>query len=152
MAAYDKRLQSARKVAAASKKIRVLDIEAQKNLRYTYQTVAYLQRRFAGTQFIWMMGADNLAQFHRWKYWQRILANIPVVIFDRASYSHSSLRSKTYLRMHRFYRKNRTINRFAPAPSLRFIHLKRHPLSSSSLRKTLGIGGLLRHNKTIGRM
>lgn len=152
MLAYEKRLASAREVASVSKKIRVLDIEAQKNLRYTYQTVAYLQRRFAGTHFIWMMGADNLAQFHRWKYWQNILRKIPIMVFDRAPYSHASLRSKTMTRMHKFYRKNRYINKAAPTPSLRFIHLKRHPLSSSQLRKTLGIGGLLRHNKLIGRM
>lgn len=146
LATYDKRLQSAREVASAHPRIRVLDIERQKNLFYSWQTIDFLQRRFPGVQFAWLMGADNLAQFHRWKKWQKILYQLPMIIFDRAPYSHTSLRSKTYGRMHKFLLKSMDIDPRKTAPSLVFVHLPRNPLSSTGLRKTLGKGAFLRHN------
>jgi len=150
LAAYEERLQSARNIAAHHKRIRVLDIEARLGARYSYQTIALLKRRFPSTNFVWLMGADNLAQFHRWRRWQHILSTIPIVVFDRAPYSHTSLRSKTYLRAHKFLLKANNINRFDHAPCFVFVHLRRDPLSSTTIRKTLGKGAFLRHNENAG--
>ena len=122
LASYGQRLQSAREVAAAYPRIRVLDIEARYGLRYSYQTLRLLKSRFRGTHFVWMMGADNLAQFHRWKRWQEMLATIPIAVFDRAPYSHTALRSKTMIR---------------GWGRIKFLHLKRNSLSSTWLRGKL---------------
>ena len=84
------------------------------------------------------MGADNLAQFHRWQRWQYLLSAIPIaVVFDRAPYSHTSLRSKTLARMRRFLLKDNAIIAATPAPGLQFVHLRRDPLSSTQIRKYL---------------
>ncbi len=151
LAAYEQRLHSARAMAARHPGIRVLDIEAKQHLRYSWQTIAYLQKRNPGAQLVWLMGADNLAQFHRWRRWWWILQQVPVVVFDRAPYSHRSLRSQTALRMHRFRLKSMGIERPKPAACLVFVHLRRDPASSTSIRKKLGKGAFLRHNKIAGK-
>ena len=45
-------------------RVEITDIEAQLGTRYTAQTLAALRRRYPGVRFVWLMGADNLAQFH----------------------------------------------------------------------------------------
>ena len=123
LASYEQRLACAKRVAASCpKRLHVLDIEAKFGTKYSYQTIALLKARFPGTHFVWMMGADNLAQFHRWRRWEKILSTIPVVVFDRAPYSHTALRSKAMIRGGKY---------------LKFIHLKRNPLSSTWLRSKL---------------
>lgn len=146
LADYDERLTSARAVAAADKRICVSDVEARQGLRFSIDTIRYLKRRYKGTQFVWMMGADNLAQFHRWKKWQQMVTEIPIVVFDRAPYSHRAIRSKTYQRMRRFLLKNNKLAAFG----LRYIHLRRDSNSSSALRKTLGKRAFLGHNEGVG--
>jgi nicotinate-nucleotide adenylyltransferase len=152
LADYGQRLASAVRVASAHPRIRVLDIEARFGTRYSYQTLSLLKERFPGTHFVWMIGADNLAQFHRWKRWQAVLAAMPVVVFDRAPYSHTALRSKAYIRGSRFLMKNPHKTLLSQGPCLVFIHLKRDPLSSSDLRKKLGAGAFLRHNNNAGSL
>lgn len=149
LAVYGQRLQSARKVASADRRIRVTDIEARYRLRFSWQTISLLKKRYPQIRFVWLMGADNLAHFHRWRRWQHILTMLPVVVFDRAPYSHTSLRSKTYLRMQRFLLKNNHINADTTAPGLLFVHLRRDPRSSSALRKKLGAQAFLGHNKYV---
>lgn len=150
LASYAQRLQSAREVAAQHPHIRVLDIEAQAGTRYSWQTMALLKKRFPAARFVWLMGADNLAQFHRWRRWEALLGTMPIVVFDRAPYSHTSLRSKAFLRARKFYNKSNDISRIM-APSLSFVHLKRDPISASYLRKTLGKKAFLGHNEAVGK-
>lgn len=150
LASYEARLQSAREVAKVDRRIRVLDFERQAGARYSYQTLALLKKRYPAARFVWMMGADNLAQFHRWKRWQQVLASVPVAVFDRAPYSHTALRSKAMIRGRRFLLKTMDIGTARCAPALLFLHLKRSPLSSTEIRKTLGEAGFLRHNKVVG--
>ena len=51
----------------------VTDIEAQIGTRYTAETLSALKARYRGVRFVWLMGADNLAQFHLWQDWQWIM-------------------------------------------------------------------------------
>ncbi|MGR3491912.1 MAG: nicotinate-nucleotide adenylyltransferase, partial [Shimia sp.] len=61
----------------------VTGIEATLGTRYTAETIAALQRRYPGVRFVWLMGADNLAQFHRWQDWRGIAARVPLGILAR---------------------------------------------------------------------
>jgi nicotinate-nucleotide adenylyltransferase len=60
-------------------------LESVIGTRYTVDTVTYLRRRCSQARFVWIMGADNLAQFHRWGRWQQIANSVPIAIIDRAS-------------------------------------------------------------------
>jgi nicotinate-nucleotide adenylyltransferase len=64
-------------------RIIVTDIEARIGTRYTAQTIAALQALYPGVRFVWLMGADNLAQFHRWQDWQAIMGRVAVGVLAR---------------------------------------------------------------------
>ena len=58
-------------------------LEAVIGVRYTVDTISYLRRRASGLRFVWIMGADSLAQFHRWQNWRRIASEVPIAVIDR---------------------------------------------------------------------
>jgi nicotinate-nucleotide adenylyltransferase len=89
MTSFSRRLANAQKLAAHPR-IDVTGFEASLGGAYTADMLAYLTRRFPGTRFIWVMGADNLASFHRWKRWQDILALVPVAVIDRPGYRYTA--------------------------------------------------------------
>ena len=64
-------------------RVTATDIERHLATRYTADTLARLTRHYAGVRFVWLMGADNLAGFHRWQRWDRIMANYPVGVLAR---------------------------------------------------------------------
>ena len=61
----------------------VTDLESRLGTRYTAQTLARLRARFPGVRFVWLMGADNLVQLHRWQDWRRIMDGVPVGVIAR---------------------------------------------------------------------
>lgn len=78
----------ARRLAAARAIMRhprvvVSAVEAELGTRYTAETLAALSLRFPGVRFVWLMGADNLAGFHRWDRWDRILRHVPIGVLAR---------------------------------------------------------------------
>lgn len=134
---YEARFASAQKMASGHTKILVSDIEMRAKTFYSIDTLTLLESRFPGTRFIWLMGADNLAELHRWKKWHKFLMGIPVAVFDRAPYSYTAAASKAYQRMRRFLLKNNGIKPVLKPPALLYIHMRRHSASSTALRKRL---------------
>lgn len=132
LAGYRERLASAQRIAQRHN-IMVSDIEAHLRTRYTYHSLQQLQRRFPGTQFIWLMGADNLAGFHRWHRWQDILRMMPVAVMDRVPFSHSALRSKAASYARQLHNHNNQI----AGRRLVFLRAKRLSISSTQIRKNL---------------
>jgi nicotinate-nucleotide adenylyltransferase len=61
----------------------ITGFEAGIGTRYTLDTLRYLKRRCPGVRFVWIMGADNLVQFHRWQGWNEIARLMPIAIVDR---------------------------------------------------------------------
>ena len=53
---------------------------------YTADLLTALQRLFPGTRFVWLMGADNLPEVHRWRDWETIFGRVPIAVFDRPGY------------------------------------------------------------------
>ena len=77
------RIDAARRLARHPR-IHVTGIEAALGTRYTCDTVAALMRRCRGVRFVWVMGADNLPEFHRWRNWRAIAASLPIAVVDRS--------------------------------------------------------------------
>ncbi len=69
LAALQARVEAARRLVAG-RRVAVTDIEAQIGARYTHDTLAWLTRRAPDVRFVWIMGADNLIQFHLWRHWR----------------------------------------------------------------------------------
>ena len=88
--ALAERAQAAKDVAE-DPRIDISCLEAVIGTRYTVDTITHLRRRLSGVRFVWIMGADNLAQFHRWQNWRRIAAEVPMAVIDRPPQSFRAL-------------------------------------------------------------
>jgi nicotinate-nucleotide adenylyltransferase len=71
----------------------VTGFESQLGTAYTAQTLAFLVSRYPGVHWVWVMGADNLASFHRWQHWRRIAELMPIAVVDRPGYRLKALAS-----------------------------------------------------------
>jgi nicotinate-nucleotide adenylyltransferase len=76
------RMAGARRVARGRSMI-VSDAETRFGSQYTIDTLRALKARFPGVDFVWIMGADSLATFHRWRGWTQIMAEVPVAVVSR---------------------------------------------------------------------
>ena len=85
-----KRAQAARQIAG-DPRIEISCLESVIGTRYTVDTISYLRRRACGLHLVWIMGADNLAQFHRWQSWRRIASEVPIAVIDRPPQSFRAL-------------------------------------------------------------
>ena len=92
MASLAARVASARRVARRAP-IRVTAIERELGTRYTLDTLRALRLRYPDRRFIWLMGADNLAQFHRWYRWRDIARIMPIAVVGRPGYDAQALAS-----------------------------------------------------------
>lgn len=134
-APMEERLQAARALMQHPK-VTVTDIEVRLGTRYTAQTIVALQRRYPGVRFVWLMGADNLAQFHRWQDWKWIIENVPIGVLARPGDRISARMSKTA----KVYAQARVPDRAAhilgqtDAPAWSFINLPMSDQSSSAIR------------------
>lgn len=79
----DKRVAAAKGIAR-HRRISVTGFDA--GSPYTIDLLKTLKQRFPGVLFVWLMGADNLAGFHRWKAWAEIFATIPIAVLDRPGF------------------------------------------------------------------
>lgn len=135
MAALEQRLDKAQRVARHPR-IRVTDIERRLGTGYTRDTIVALQRRFPADRFVWLMGADNLAQLPRWARWEDLVQRVPVAVFDRTPYSHNILSGQAASRFRHAllpqYRA-RDLWRQRP-PALTFVRMRRHALSATAIR------------------
>ena len=81
------------------KKIRAESLEIRYHTNYTFHTLEKLTKYQPGNKFIWIIGADNLAQIHKWYNWNKIFKTLPIAVFDRPGYSKaviSSVAAKYY--------------------------------------------------------
>jgi nicotinate-nucleotide adenylyltransferase len=81
----ERRIEAARAVSRHPK-IVVTGFEAGRRSPYTVDTLSFLRRRYPSAQFVWLMGADNLASFHLWRGWERIFGLVPIAVLDRPGY------------------------------------------------------------------
>jgi nicotinate-nucleotide adenylyltransferase len=86
----NERIEAARTMAN-DPRIDISCLESVIGTRYTADTISYLRRRASGLRFVWIMGADNLAQFHRWQNWRRIASEVPIAVIDRPPQSFRAL-------------------------------------------------------------
>ena len=83
-------------------KVIVSDIETRLNTHVTAQTLRKIYILYPGVRFVWLMGADNLSNFHNWEEWTWIMENIPVGIMARPGDQIRAGLSRTALRYRRF--------------------------------------------------
>ena len=121
---------------ARNPRIKVTAFEAAHNVRYTADTLALVRARNPGVDFVWIMGADNLRDFHRWQRWREIAMTFPIAVIDRPGDTLSFLSStpaKTFDYARVDENRARDLARMK-APAWTFIHGPRSLLSSTAIR------------------
>lgn len=136
----------ARRIAAARRlmddpRIVVTAFEAAFGSPYTWRTVERLVAMRPDVQFVWVMGADNLASFHRWQHWRRIASALPMAIVDRPGAAMTPLSAPAAQALADFRLPEARAAGLAGrrAPAWAFLRGPRNGLSSTELRRR-GIG------------
>ena len=134
-----KRMTRARAVMQHPR-VRVTDLEARLATQRTCDSLSRMTGRFPGVRFVWLMGADNLADLHRWERWEEIMALVPVAVLARPGHRVSPLFAPAARRFRRGRLPARAASRLALAdpPAWTFLNLPMRDLSSTRIR---GIGG-----------
>lgn len=116
--------------------VRVTDLEARLGTRYTHATLAALAANYPGVRFVWLMGADNLAEFHRWDRWRDIMRLVPIGVMARPGQRISARMSPAARRFQRFRLRARQaalLATYAP-PVWCFLNVPMTDLSSTAIR------------------
>jgi len=135
MAPLAARLASARAMARRAP-IRATAIEARMHTRYTLDTLRALRRRYPRRQFVWLMGADNLAQFHRWRGWRDIARTMPIAVIARPGYERQARASVAMGWLRRFQRPASHAKHWTTwsLPALVLLRFRPDPTSATAAR------------------
>jgi nicotinate-nucleotide adenylyltransferase len=134
-APYETRLASARKVARRAR-IRASDFEAREGTRYTIDTVQRLGRRFPRHRFIWLIGLDNLRNFHQWRDWRGIARSVPIAVIRRPGYDRHAHAARAMGWLRRFVHPSTQAKHWTEwsAPAILMLRLPPDPSSSTAIR------------------
>ena len=137
MAPLAARVRSAREMARRAP-IRVTAIERELGTVFTIDTLRALRRRFPRRRFVWLMGADNLAQFHLWKDWRAIAQEMPIAVIARPGYDDAALASPAmaWLRRYRLAAAEFRNRDEWSAPALIELRFDPDPRSATQLRRS----------------
>ena len=129
------RVEAARRLDVGPRVV-ITDFEAQIGSRFSYDTLLWLSQRAPGVHLVWIMGADNLRQFHLWRDWRRIAELVPIAVVDRPGSTLKAISSPAGAALVRWRVPERDAARFATMrpPALIFLHGPRSRLSSTALR------------------
>ena len=134
-ASYKDRVKNC-KLIAKNHPVKIKEIEKKINSRYSYETIEYLNGHYKNIKFFWLMGADNLINFHKWQNAKKIFNEIPIVVFRRYGYNEKAL--KSYIS--NFYKNFKLINKkidaknFDKLPAWTIIQNKEIKISSTEIR------------------
>lgn len=131
----EKRLDRARQVMSHPG-VTITDIESRLGTRYTAETLASLKQAYPGVNFVWLMGADNLTEFHRWENWREIFYSVPIGILARPNQRISPRMSPAARQFRRFRLRGREAKRLAgmETPAWCFVNVPMNDLSSTRIR------------------
>ncbi|MCB2051916.1 MAG: nicotinate-nucleotide adenylyltransferase [Novosphingobium sp.] len=136
MAPLAARFRSAEK-QARNAPIRVSALERKLGSPYTIDTLRTMQRRWPKHRFVWIMGADNLAQFTRWKNWRGIARTMPIAVIARPGYDVAAVASPAMAWMRRFRTDAASFRKRGKwsAPALIELRFDPDPRSATAIRR-----------------
>ena len=128
------RMAGARRQAGHDPRMIVSDAETRLGVTYTVDLLNRLRLRYPKVKFVWIMGGDNLASFHRWRGWTDITRTLPVAVVARPDALLQSRSAPAARRYARWRRPSRQAQLLADAPTPAWTYL-RAPLNSASSTK-----------------
>lgn len=114
----------------------ISDFETQIGATYTLDTLRTLKTRYPGVHFVWIMGGDSLASFHRWRGWVQIMHMVPVVVVSRPGALMKARLSPAAKRFAHYRQPERAghILPYRSAPAWSYIKGPLHSHSSTAIR------------------
>ncbi|MGB5076587.1 MAG: nicotinate-nucleotide adenylyltransferase [Sphingorhabdus sp.] len=136
MAPLAARLASAKQQGRRSR-IRATAIELDLGTVYTVETLRKILIRYPKTRFIWIMGADNLLQFHQWRRWREIARMMPIAVIARPGYDASAVAGPAMAWFRRFVRRPDQRHHWTKwsTPALVFMRFRPDPRSATAIRR-----------------
>jgi len=133
MASFQARLEMCTLMAKGRPWLKASDFEEKAQTRFTADTVEKLTSTMPDVTFFWLMGADNLAQFHRWKDWEKIVHTVPIVVFRRpkTNLAHINSPALDYLAPYKVASNSPKVD----APNWRVLNNKLVDLSATDIRQ-----------------
>ncbi len=135
-ASYEDRVKNCKSIIK-NYPIKIKEIEKKIDSKYSYQTIKYLNKHYKNIKFFWLMGADNLINFHKWQNAHRIYNEIAIVVFRRYGYNEKALKSyiSKFYKNFKITDKNINLNNFNILPAWTIIQNKEIKISSTEIRK-----------------
>jgi nicotinate-nucleotide adenylyltransferase len=135
MAPYDARFASAEKMAVRAP-IRVSDFERREGTRFTVDTVRKLKGCYPDHRFIWLLGSDNLPNFHLWRDWRGLAREVPIAVIRRPGYDSLSHAARAMGWLSRFVHPSSQARHWTDwsAPAILFLRLPPDPTSATAIR------------------
>lgn len=122
------------KLIKRSNKILVSDIEKHFKNNFTVNSIKRLKQMHPLVKFVWIMGADNILQIHKWHQWKDIFEQVHVSVFDRLDYGVKAARSKAAYNFPSFKMLcHGNISKLSPG-KWSFFRIKQNQLSSTQIR------------------
>jgi len=137
MAPLEERMQSAREVAqTVGPNMIVSDVETRIGTQWTIDTLRTLVARHPGVNFVWLMGSDNLAGFHRWRGWTDIMRLMPMAVIARPGSLLDSRSAPAAVRFGRFRIPSHEAGLLPSleAPAWTYLVAPLNPRSSTAIR------------------
>lgn len=134
-ASMKRRLDLARAVMQHPR-VTITGVEAVLGTRYTADTLGALRRLYPGVRFVWLMGSDNLASFHKWEDWRSIADTVPIGVLSRPGSRLSARFSPAarYMAAHRLPAAHARLLGRVGAPAWCLTDLPLNPASSTAIR------------------
>jgi nicotinate-nucleotide adenylyltransferase len=135
MAPFEVRLASATFMARRAR-IRASDFERVAGTRYTIDTVRALKQRFPDDRFIWLLGGDTLPNFHKWRDWRGLAAELPIAVIRRPGYDSLAHAARAMGWLGRFVRPSSQAKQWTEwsAPAIIFLRLPPDATSATAIR------------------
>ena len=135
MAPFEARFASAEEMAHGTP-IKVSDFELREGTRYTVDTTEKLLALYPDDRFIWLMGEDTLADFHRWRNWQELAQRVPIAVLSRPGYDDDARAARAMGWLKGFVHPSSQAKEWTDwsAPAVLLLRLPPDPTSSTSLR------------------
>ncbi len=135
-ASYEERIHNCKSITKTHP-IKIEEIEKKIKSTYSFQTINFLQNHYENINFFWLMGADNLINFHKWQKWRQIFKEMSIVVFKRHGYNDQALKSiacKTFFN-YRINSHQLNKNNFNKLPSWTWIDNREIRISSTEIRQ-----------------
>ena len=135
MAPYAARLASAEWMARRAR-IRVSDFEQKAGTRFTIDTVRELKRLYSQHRFLWLLGSDNLPNFHFWRDWRGLAREVPIAVIRRPGYDSAAHAARAMGWLRRFVHPSSQAKKWTDwsAPAIIFLRLPPDPTSATAIR------------------